>query len=193
VFGNYQVGVVTFVLWIGLYTVASRRPTRRLIEAVVGSYVGVAIIAWSKPPDLNVPGAVLIGFILTASALAGYVVRHDHQRRANELTEHQNAADAQARRMQLVIATERLRIADELSTIITRSIHTIAQEAGTGSQLIDSNPIAARTTLETISTISRDALNDLRRLLKHMRAESEPTMYSPLASTVDASSTSGAR
>jgi signal transduction histidine kinase len=180
---DYQVGVITFVLLIGMYSVGNYASKRRLIAALVGSYLGMAVLAWSKPPDLTTAGAVWIGFLFSAAAVAGYAIRTDRDRRSNDLTEQENAADAQTRRARLVIATERLRIADELNTVITRSIETIAQEARTGSQMIDTDRVAARNALEIISTISRDALNELRRLLKHIRAHSDSALYVPIAST----------
>ncbi len=181
--GDYQVGVITFVLFIGMYSVGNHAPTRRLVEALLGTYIGVAILAWSKPPDLTTTGAVWIGFLFTGAAIAGYVVRTDRERRTNDLTEREDAAEAQTRRARLVITTERLRIADELNTVITRSIHSIAHEAGTGSQMIDTDPVAARRALEAISSSSRDALNELRRLLKRIRNHSESAVYAPIIAT----------
>jgi signal transduction histidine kinase len=178
--GNYQVGITVFVFWIGLYTVASYASTPRLIGAVAGTYVGLAVVIVSRPPDLSAAGVAWLGFFLAASAIAGFVVHRDRERRNADLTERGNVADGEARRARLAIVNQRLRIADELSTIITRSINTIAAEAGAGTRLVELDPIATRRTLETISAISRDSLNDLRRLLKRMRTESETAMYSPI-------------
>ena len=191
--GGHQYGVMLFALLIGLYAVASYTTTRRLVCAVVASYADMAIIAHSKPSEVTAAGAIWVCIFVTATAIAGYVSRRDRQRRTTDLAERENAVDAQSRHALLVITNERLRIADELSTIITRSIHTIALEANAGSQMVDIDPIAARKTLEVISAISRDALNDLRRLLKRIRTESEPAMYAPIASTADAVSAGDGR
>ena len=59
--------------------------------------------------------------------------------------------------------------------------------------VVEIDPIAARKTLEAISVISRAALNDLRRLLKRIRTESEPAMYAPIASTADSVSAGDGR
>jgi signal transduction histidine kinase len=191
--GNYHVGVITFVLWIGAYTVATQASTRRLIFALIGTYVGTVIVALSKPPDLNTAGAILVGFLLTASAVAGYVVRRDREHRTADLAERADAADAHSRRARLAIANERIRIADELSMIINRSIHTIANEAAAGSKIISTDPVAARESLESISTISREALNDLRRLLKRIRADSAPPIYAPVTPIPDVVAAGGPR
>lgn len=179
--GGYQLGGAIFILWIALYSVGSYARTRRLVVGGIGSLVGMVIVAWTKPPDLTATGATWIGFLFTAAAIAGYVARRDRERLHTDLAEREGNAEATARRALLDVTIERLQIADELSTVITRSIRTIAGHAGTGSQLVSRDPAAARNSLEAISTISRDALNDLRRLLKRIRAETEPANYRPIA------------
>lgn len=181
--GDYQVGIIVFVLWIGLYSVASYATAPRLVGTLIGTYGAMVVIAWSEPPDLTTAGAVWIGILFTASALAGHVARRDRERRNTDLAEREDIAVVRSRHALLAIATERLRIADELSTIISRSIHTIAHEASAGSQLVQIDPVAARTTLEVISAISREALNDLRRLLKRIRTESDSVVYTPIEPT----------
>jgi signal transduction histidine kinase len=182
--GDYQVGVITFVLLIGVYSVASYATKCKTGGALVGTYIGMAFIAWSKPPDLTTSGAVWICFLFTAIATAGYAVRRDRDLRMTALNERENVTDAQTRRARLIVTTERLRIADELNTVITQSIQAITNRAGTGSEMIETDPAAARQALEVISAISREALNDLRRLLKRIRAEHEPAVYVPIAPTL---------
>lgn len=134
--------------------------------------------------EVTASAAAWICIILTAVATAGHVAGRDRQRRTNDLAVRETTADAHARRALLVIITQRLRIADELSTIITRSIHTITRAAETGSHMVDTDPVATLTTLELISAISRDALNDLRRLLKRIRTDSESAAHSPVPASL---------
>jgi signal transduction histidine kinase len=178
--GGYKVGLIVFALDISLYTVASYTTTRRAAGAVIATYALLAIIASSEPREVTAAAAAWICILFTAVATAGQVARRDRQRRTNDLATRESIADADARRALLVITTERIRIADELSTIIARSIHTIAHEANAGSHLVEGNPAATRKTLEVISAISRDTLTDLRRLLKRIRTDSEPAAYSPI-------------
>ncbi len=182
--GDYQVGVMIFVLWIGLYSIAAYATTRQLIGAVIGTTVGIMVIVWSKPPDLTGAGAVWAGAFFAASAVAGYTMKCDRYARAAEVDARQAASAAYARHARLMLSGERLHIADELSGVIARSIGTIARQAETGAQFVASDTATARDALEIISTISRDALNDLRRLLKNMRTSPAPTAYSPIPSTV---------
>ena len=181
---GHEVGLIGFALAISLYTVATYATERCLAVAIIAVYAEVAFVASSEPHELTVPAAAWICILLTAVALTGRAIGCDHARRSVDLAEREDAADAQTRRAQLVITTERVRIADELSMIITQSILTIAHEADTSAQMVESEPAGARRTLESISATSRDALNDVRRLLVRIRTESEPAMYIPTTPTV---------
>ena len=183
--GGYKIGIIVFALDISLFTVARYATARRGVGALIATYALLAIIASSEPREVTAAEAVWICIIFTAVAIAGHVAGRDRQRRTNDLAVRESTADAHARRALLVITTQRLRIADELSTIITRSIHTIAQEAETGSHMVETDPAATRKTLELISAVSRDALNDLRRLLKRIRTDSESAAYSPVPAILD--------
>jgi signal transduction histidine kinase len=190
--GGYAVGFLVLVLWVSLYTVASYSKVLAVLGAVTATYGAMAGIAWSKTNDLTAAGAVWINILFTGAAIAGYVAQRDRTRRATELVERENSADSLSRHARLIVTTERLRIADELSSIIRRSIQTITNEAGLASQTVELDPATARRTLETISTISREALNDLRRLLKRMRTESEP-MFTPITPALEVIQVSEAR
>ena len=183
--GGYKVGLIVFALDISLFTVARYATARRAVGAVFAMYVLLAIIALSEPREVTPAAAVWICILFTAVAIAGHIAGRDRQRRANDLAMRESAADAQARRALLVITTQRLRIADELSSIITRSLHTIALEAETGSHMVETNPAATRASLKLISAISRDALNDLRRLLRRIRTDSGAAAYSPVPAILD--------
>lgn len=185
IIGDYQFGVLTMVLLIGLYSIAAHATIRRLTTAGAGTLAGIVIVALSKPPDLRASGAVWASVFFAGSAVTGYVMRRDRNRRATELSERQIDAATRTRHSHLVLTNERLRIADELRTVLTRSIDTIAGHAATGWRLVDSDTDATRDALRSISTISRDALNDLRRLLKHLRDTTDPSNYSPIPSTLE--------
>ena len=185
IIGDYQFGVLTLVLLIGLYSVTAHATPPRVISAAVGTVAGITIVALSKPPDLSASGAVWASVFFAGSAVTGHVMRRDRSRRATELNERQIDAAARTRHTHLVLTNERLRIADELRTVLTRSIDTIARHAETGSRLVDSDIDVTGDALRAISTISRDALNDLRRLLTHLRNPTEGSNYSPISSTLE--------
>ena len=93
--------------------------------------------------------------------MSGYSVR---QRRLYAQTlQHQATSRA--------VAEERLRIARELHDVVAHSMSVIAVQAGYGQYVIDSSPDDARDALGAIQATSRDALEEMRRMLGVLRQQ----------------------
>jgi signal transduction histidine kinase len=104
---------------------------------------------------------VLAAFAMVISWMTGYSVR---QRRAyTAMLQHQAASSA--------VAEERLRIARELHDVVAHSMSVIAVQAGYGQYVIDSRPSEARDALGAIQATSRDALEEMRRMLGVLRQQ----------------------
>jgi signal transduction histidine kinase len=71
------------------------------------------------------------------------------------------------------VAQERLRIARELHDVVAHSMSVIAVQAGYGQYVIDSQPGDARDALGAIQTTSREALEEMRRMLGALRHADE--------------------
>ena len=67
------------------------------------------------------------------------------------------------------VAEERLRIARELHDVVAHSMSVIAVQAGFGQYVIDDQPGKAREALGAIQATSRDALDEMRRMLSVLR------------------------
>ena len=67
------------------------------------------------------------------------------------------------------VAEERLRIARELHDVVAHSMSVIAVQAGFGQYVIDEQPGKAREALGAIQATSRDALDEMRRMLSVLR------------------------
>jgi signal transduction histidine kinase len=94
--------------------------------------------------------------------ITGYSVR---QRRLYIVSlQHQAASSA--------VAEERLRIARELHDVVAHSMSVIAVQAGYGQYVIDVSPDGARDALGAIQATSRDALDEMRRMLGVLRQQS---------------------
>jgi signal transduction histidine kinase len=104
--------------------------------------------------------------------MTGYSVR---QRRLYVVTlQHQAASSA--------VAEERLRIARELHDVVAHSMSVIAVQAGYGQYVIDASPDDARDALGAIQATSRDALEEMRRMLGVLRQQdvrSSPARIDP--------------
>jgi signal transduction histidine kinase len=93
--------------------------------------------------------------------MIGYAVR---QRRQYAHALQQQAASK-------AVTEERLRIARELHDVVAHSMSVIAVQAGFGQYVIDSNPSDAREALGAIQATSRDALEEMRRMLGVLRQQ----------------------
>jgi signal transduction histidine kinase len=91
----------------------------------------------------------------------GYSVR---QRRLYVVRLQQQAASS-------AVADERLRIARELHDVVAHSMSVIAVQAGYGQYVIDDSPEGAREALGAIQLTSREALDEMRRMLGVLRAQ----------------------
>ncbi|HEY3957167.1 MAG TPA: histidine kinase, partial [Streptosporangiaceae bacterium] len=67
------------------------------------------------------------------------------------------------------VAEERLRIARELHDVVAHSMSVIAVQAGYGQYVIDAQPGDARAALGAIQATSREALDEMRRMLGALR------------------------
>ncbi|MEO5899152.1 MAG: histidine kinase [Ilumatobacteraceae bacterium] len=177
--GDYDIGVVVVVLIFGLYAVGSYATTVRFVAALLAIPITMGVVAWSHPPDLDGAGAIWIAMIAAAAALTGYVVRRDRDGRDARIAEHHLAGIDESRRSRLAATTERLGVAEELDRVISRSIDAISTVANSGSEITATEPAAARELLELIATTSRDALGELRRVLKRLHTDGEPVPHAP--------------
>src|SRR5439155_19182746 len=89
----------------------------------------------------------------------GYIVR---QRRRYALGLQDEAASK-------AVAEERLRIARELHDVVAHSMSVIAVQAGYGQYVIATQPADARNALGAIQATSREALDEMRRMLGALR------------------------
>ena len=102
--------------------------------------------------------------VLTAAAfIAGQI--------ASEMRAASVAREARTREVeqQRMLTEERLRIARELHDVISHSIATIGVQAGVAAHVLDQQPEQAREALLIIKELSRDAMRDLRGMLRVLR------------------------
>jgi signal transduction histidine kinase len=150
-----------------LYTVTVTG-TRQTGVAALGLALAVialiALLATGHYLPANRGGGVpvvVVGSALVIAWMTGYSVR---QRRLYAVTlQHQAASSA--------VAEERLRIARELHDVVAHSMSVIAVQAGYGQYVIDSSPADAREALGAIQATSRDALDEMRRMLGVLRQQ----------------------
>jgi signal transduction histidine kinase len=146
-----------------LYTVTVEARRRSGLAALVLLLVVMGFIAVAALRPHHMAGGVLVPVALAAviAWMTGYSAR---QRRLYAVTLQQQAANS-------AVAEERLRIARELHDVVAHSMSVIAVQAGYGQYVIDVSPDGARDALGAIQATSRDALDEMRRMLGVLRQQ----------------------
>ena len=144
-----------------LYTVAATSPRRTAAIALgcaLATVTAETFRVWGSGGG-KAGSALSLALFLIISWGFGSAVR---QRRAYADGLQQQAASR-------AVAEERLRIARELHDVVAHSMSVIAVQAGFGEYVIDDQPAKAREALGAIQATSRDALDEMRRMLSVLR------------------------
>jgi signal transduction histidine kinase len=143
-------------------TVTSSKRTGLAALGLVVALMVIITTTGRSRPQIVLGGAYAP--VALANVLAwtiGYSVR---QRRLYVVRLQQQAASS-------AVADERLRIARELHDVVAHSMSVIAVQAGYGQYVIDDSPEGAREALGAIQVTSREALDEMRRMLGVLRAQ----------------------
>ena len=146
-------------------TVESRRRSGLAALGLVLAVMAFLTVAGGTPgsrQDHVGPGDLIpVALASVIAWMTGYSAR---QRRLYAVTVQQQAANS-------AVAEERLRIARELHDVVAHSMSVIAVQAGYGQYVIDVSPDGAREALGAIQATSRDALDEMRRMLGVLRQQ----------------------
>ena len=155
---------VAYVLYLVAATYERRQAAVRVLIAVFATLLADAVLI-----DLTgggfIPsgGLVPVALCVIIAWFTGYLVR---QRRRYAIRLQDEAASK-------AVAEERLRIARELHDVVAHSMSVIAVQAGYGQYVIDTQPADARNALGAIQATSREALDEMRRMLGALRQADE--------------------
>jgi signal transduction histidine kinase len=171
---------------VAVYSLAAYSTRRDSLVGLVAVEVAlpVAVLIGGSSTDLS----TVVGneIVLAAAWLLG-----DGTRRRRELAAlyRQRAValeEAQTELARQAVTLERVRIARELHDIVAHSMSVIAVQAGTGRLVVDDDPAQARVALEAIEHLSREAMDEMRRLLGVLRDERTDAMpLEPMPSLAD--------
>jgi signal transduction histidine kinase len=164
---------VAYVLYLVASTYSMRRDAVRVLVAVFVTLIADNALVAAGWGGVFEPGALLsVTLCVTIFWTVGYTVR---QRRSYAVRLQDEAASK-------AVAQERLRIARELHDVVAHSMSVIAVQAGYGQYVIDSQPGDARAALGAIQATSREALDEMRRMLGALRqADESEAAGSPVA------------
>jgi len=155
---------VAYVLFLVAATYERRQAAMRALIAVFATLVADGVLLHLTGGD-SIPNGGLVSAALCViiAWFTGYIVR---QRRRYALRLQDEAASK-------AVAEERLRIARELHDVVAHSMSVIAVQAGYGQYVIDTQPADARNALGAIQATSREALDEMRRMLGALRQADE--------------------
>lgn len=159
---------------LGLYTVAAtRRPRTAVVCAAVVAgawlYAGIANIEHSSMPTVLAQAVLFPAVVLVVGRGSGALAERNRQ--FAELTcrlrgqQEENARQA--------LTEERVRIARELHDVVAHHMSVISLQAGMASYVFPTDPAASRRALDTIADTSREALEEMRRMLVLLRVGQE--------------------
>ena len=155
---------VAYVLYLVAATYEHRRAAARVLIAVFATLLADAVLLRLTGGDVVPDGGLVSAALCVIIAwFTGYIVR---QRRRYALRLQDEAASK-------AVAEERLRIARELHDVVAHSMSVIAVQAGYGQYVIDTQPADARDALGAIQATSREALDEMRRMLSALRQADE--------------------
>lgn len=170
-------GIVLPVAFLFAYAAAARLPARDAVAGLVGSIAIAAVVAVIElPPSM----AVLFVAITTGFWAIGRVARS--QRMMGEELRRRTAELREARdeRTRLEVATDRVRLSQELDELLQRRLSRLARIAGAGAGAQD--PDGAAAALIRIEHESRRTLEDMRRAVGVLRDDTTVPDIAPLPS-----------
>jgi signal transduction histidine kinase len=155
---------VAYVLYLVAATYDHRQAAVRVLIAVFATLLTNGVLIPATGGGIVPSGGVVPAALCVSIAwFTGYIVR---QRRRYAVRLQDEAASK-------AVAEERLRIARELHDVVAHSMSVIAVQAGYGQYVIDTQPADARTALGAIQATSREALDEMRRMLGALRQADE--------------------
>jgi signal transduction histidine kinase len=155
---------VAYVLYLVAATYERKRVAVRVIIAVFATlFFDAALMDLTGEGPFLRAGLFSVMLAVVVVWSTGYIVR---ERRGYAVRLQDEAASK-------AVTEERLRIARELHDVVAHSMSVIAVQAGYGQYVIDSRPADARSALGAIQVTSREALDEMRRMLGALRHADE--------------------
>ena len=174
---GYPNGPVILSQIVAIYTAVMdghRRAAWLATWALYGAHFGLrALFGFESPPTWPEALGVAAWFLVILIASEVSRVRRDQAREA-ERTKRE-----EARRR---ASEERLHIARELHDVLAHHISLMNVQAGVGLHLMDKQPEQAHIALTAIEQASREAMGELRSVLRILGHPGEPAPHAPMPS-----------
>jgi signal transduction histidine kinase len=173
---DYPHQALPFAVLIALYTVASRSGTLAAAVAagvVVIGAAGADITRKGWPPNDYDDALFAYALSVGAACALGYAVQLSRAR--TQLLREQAAAltSEHAAHEQQALQLEQARIARELHDVIAHQVSLVTALAAGAKRVLHTEPELAREALDSIEVAGREALTEMRRFLRVLRADTD--------------------
>jgi len=166
----------SYLLLVALFNIALRTHLRTLLWSYALSIAPFVVAALRYPAEQGFDQtAVPSSMSLALAALGGLAVRSRQEFLASLVERARRLEVERDQQARLATAAERARIAREMHDIIGHNLSVITSLADGGRYAAMKSPELAAQALSAISTSSRQALDELRRLLDVLREEDRET------------------
>ncbi|GAA4171839.1 sensor histidine kinase [Gryllotalpicola koreensis] len=174
--------------WFGLASAVAGATVATAYLLVVQSWFGgVSYYPLLFPGQLRDFSLLFIGSLalLVLSWVSGLLIRSTRAGRAAREREEEARHDADLAEYRVVVEQERNRIARDMHDVVAHSLAVVIAQADGARFAASARPEVAVGALETISSVARDALGDVRMLLAELRHD-EGSTPQPSVADLDA-------
>ena len=185
-----QFELTVWACWLALYSAAVHPRRTRFWTVALGALAAALVVEIAREFFVN---ADLEGLPLTQSTLFLYNVavvigmplllglavralRERERRLTAQAAELRRQREENARR---AVLDERVRIARELHDVVAHHVSVMGIQAGAARRVMSRRPEQAQEILSAIEASSRQAVNELHRLLGFLRRADQPDELSP--------------
>lgn len=166
---GFEVGVVQYPVYIGLYAVFAWAPRSQRWWAVLAATLGVAGYALADRGQASVTLVVGVAVTCLVAMLLGDATCSRRELAASQRTALELLDRERRAAMDRLVLEERARLARELHDSLGHSINVMVMQASVGGHVFDEHPEFAREALAHVEQVGRTALGELDSVLRVLR------------------------
>ncbi len=162
------------MLGMASYMAALRLPRLTAVVALMAAQAAIFAGLLTAAATAHTQNVMLHSMLACAAMwFVGTAVRERRRYQAGLAEQEAQRQRAEAERSRHALAAERLRIARELHDVLAHSLSVVTVQAGVGRRVGAARPAEALRALRSVEEASRDALDELRRVLCLLRSDDE--------------------
>jgi signal transduction histidine kinase len=175
--GDYRPPIMGISMIVLAGTVIYDAPRNKVIAALVVPPLVLTMMHLNYGSPLQTLFVEHSLFVLFATL--SLLLRNHRRLNASLARETALLASQREAETRAALVAERTRVARELHDVVAHAMSAITVQAGVGRVLAAQDPTLAVDRLGQIEELSRDALNEMRRLLDVLRADDQPASRAP--------------